>query len=359
MLCAGMVFVNMVSFRVTLAQMKEALLYDQLELQRVRCNVCVRRCVIAPGQYGYCSTRGNRDGVLYTFIDDKVSSANLDPIEKKPFYHFYPGTPVFSLGSVGCSFACPGCQNAHISRRASLENDSLLTRLTPAQAVEAALRHGAAGICWTYNEPAIWLEYTLEGARLAKAHGLYTAYVTNGTATREHIDLIGPYLDGYRVDIKAFSREGYAAVSGFAAFEQLLENTQYAHERWGMHIECVTNVTPTINDSDEELRRIASWIATALGVDTPWHITRFHPNEGFAHLPVTPAERLDRGYAIGREESLHYVYVGNVPGDHRQHTRCPACQHLLIQRQGFTITSCILQHGACPHCGAAIAGRWE
>lgn len=340
--------------------MKETLLYDKLTDRCVRCNVCVRRCRVAPAQRGYCGTRENRDGVLYTRIDDQVSSACLDPIEKKPFYHFYPGTQVFSLGAVGCSFSCPGCQNAHISRRASAEShEATLAPLTPAQAVDAAVRQGAAGICWTYNDPAIWLEFTLEGARLAKARGLYTAYVTNGTATREHLDLIGPYLDGYRVDIKAFSREGYAAVSGFSDFTQLLEQTQYARTRWGMHVECVTNVTPTVNDGDEELRGIAHWIADALGVDTPWHLTRFHPAEGFAHLPPTPAERLERGYAIAREEGLRYVYVGNVPGDPRQHTHCPACQQVLIQRRGFTVARNTLQHGACPQCGAVIAGRWR
>jgi len=339
--------------------MKATLLAEQLDNQRVRCQVCVRRCVVAAGKRGCCGTRENRGGVLYTLIDDQVSSACLDPIEKKPLYHFYPGTLVFSLGTLGCSFACPGCQNAQISQRTPLEHDPSLYAMTPAQAVEAAVQQGADGICWTYNDPAIWLEHTLEGARLAKAHGLYTAYVTNGTATREHLDLIGPYLDGYRVDIKAFSHAGYQAVARFADFERVLENTQYARERWGMHVECVTNVTPTINDSDDELRGIAGWIATHLGIDTPWHVTRFHPYEGFAHLPATPAERLERAYLLGREAGLRYIYVGNVPGDPRQHTHCPSCGHTVIQRRGFQITRMDLRDSRCPACSTEIAGRYR
>jgi pyruvate formate lyase activating enzyme len=296
---------------------------------------------------------------LYTLIYDQVSSAGSDPIEKKPLYHFYPASRVFSLGALGCSFTCPGCQNWQLSRRAPLADDPSLRRISPAAAVEHALRAGARGICWTYNEPAIWLDHTLEGARLAKAQGLYTVYVTNGMATREHLDLIGPYLDAYRVDIKACSRSGYQAIAGYAAYQGILDNVCYARARWGMHVECVTNVTPTINDSDDELQRIAHWIAGALSIDTPWHVTRFHPYEGFSHLPSTPLARLDRAYAIGKEEGLRYIYVGNVPGDSRQDTLCPRCGHPVVRRAGFAVTHTDLPHGSCPQCGTAIAGRWE
>lgn len=280
--------------------MIEALLYEKLDRGRVRCQVCQWRCVIASGKRGACATRENRDGTLYTLIYDQVSSANLDPIEKKPLFHFHPGTPVFSLGTLGCSFSCPGCQNWQISQREPREFDPMLARMTPAAAVEMAKRAGAKGICWTYNEPAIWLEHTLEGARLAKEAGLFTAYVTNGTATREQLDLIGPYLDAYRVDIKAFSREGYKAIAGFANYEGILENTQYAKERWGMHVECVTNVTPTVNDSDEMLRGIAEWIAAALGIDTPLARDAFLPVPG-----IRPFARYAAGAAgpRGRDRS--------------------------------------------------------
>lgn len=339
--------------------MHEAMLYDLTDDNRVRCRMCLRACAIAPGKRGMCETREHRDGRLYTLIADRVSAVALDPIEKKPLYHFHPGSQVLSLGTLGCSFTCSGCQNWQISQRVPVEDDPTLRYLPAERAVEIATQSGAAGICWTYNEPAIWLEHTLAGARMAKAYGLYTAYVTNGTASRAHLDAIGPYLDAYRVDIKAFSRDGYRAIAGFADYEAILDNTRYARERWDMHIECVTNVTPTINDSDADLRGIAHWIATALGVDTPWHVTRFHPCEGFAHLPATPSERLDRAYTLGREEGLRYIYVGNVPGDPRQHTACPSCGEVVIERQGFTVTKNRLQAGACPRCETAIAGRWS
>jgi pyruvate formate lyase activating enzyme len=338
--------------------MKEAMLYDQLDAARVRCHACQWECVIAPDARGMCGTRINHDGRLFTLIYDRVSAVNLDPIEKKPLYHFHPGSQVLSLGTLGCCFACPGCQNWTLSRRAPLEDDPSLRRLTPAQAVEMAVRLGAAGICWTYNEPSIWPEHTVEAAQLAKARGLYTAYVTNGMATRAHLDRIGPYLDAYRVDIKAFSREGYQAVAGYAAYEGILEGVAYAKARWEMHVECVTNVTPTINDSEAALRGIAHWIATTLGPDTPWHVTRFHPYEGFAHLPPTPLERLTFAAAVGREEGLRYIYVGNMPGDDRQHTLCPSCGETVIARSGFSAEPSGLREGACTYCGTAIAGRW-
>jgi pyruvate formate lyase activating enzyme len=312
-----------------------------------------------PGERGVCRTRENHGGRLDTLIYDRVSSLCLDPIEKKPLYHFHPGTAVLSLGTLGCSFCCPGCQNWQISHRAPLEHDPATRPLTPAQAVAYAVQAGAAGLCWTYNDPAIWLEHTLEAAQLARRHGLYTAYVTNGTATREHLDLIGPYLDAYRVDLKAFTPEAYRAVSGFADVGAILDGVRYAHDRWGMHVECVTNVTPTINDSDVQLSGIANWIATALGVDTPWHVTRFHPHEGFAHLPATPAACLDRAYALGRDAGLRYVYIGNVPGDSRQHTCCPGCGTRVIERQGYSAAALRLQGGACSRCGTPIAGRWK
>jgi pyruvate formate lyase activating enzyme len=333
--------------------MHEAILNEKRADGRVRCGVCARRCVVAPGACGACGTRELRDGVFYTRIYDRVSAVHLDPIEKKPLFHFHPATRVLSLGSVGCSFRCPGCQNAEISRADTAQTH----QLTPAAAVDAALRAGAAGLCWTYNDPAIWVEHTLEGARLAKAHGLYTAYVTNGSATRAHLDLIGPYLDAYRVDIKAFTRDGYRAVAGFADLDAILDGTAYAKTRWGMHVECVTNVTPTINDSDADLTGIAGWIADALGPETPWHVTRFHPCEGFAHLPATPLATLDRAWELGKAAGLRYVYVGNVPGDPRGDTRCPACDAVVLVRRGFQ-AAVRLRDGACPECGQAIAGRW-
>jgi len=338
--------------------MIEAMLYDRCEEQYVRCHLCLWNCRIAPGKRGVCRTRENVDGTLYTLIGDRISSACLDPIEKKPLYHFHPGTQAYSIGTVGCSFKCPGCQNWQISRGEPLEEDWRLIRMTPEESVRHAIEQGAAGICWTYNDPAIWLEFTLPGAKLAKDAGLYTVYVTNASATHAHLDAIGPYLDAYRVDIKAFSPQAYQKIAGFSNVEGIFDGVEYAKNRWGMHIECVTNVTPTINDSDDELRGIAHWIAESLGVDTPWHVTRFIPYEGFANLPMTPVETLHRAVAIGQEAGLRYVYVGNVPGDPYQDTHCPSCGDVIIERRGMALARNGVKDGRCPHCGTAIYGRF-
>ncbi len=341
-----------------MAMMIEALLSEAIPDGRTRCHVCARACLISPGGCGACGTRRNEGGQLYSLIMDRVSAICLDPIEKKPLYHFFPGSRVLSLGSVGCSFRCPGCQNAHLSAQSPPAADSALRVLSAEQAVARAVREGADGICWTYNEPAIWVEYTLAGARLAKEQGLYTAYVTNGTATREHLDLIGPYLDAYRVDLKAFSAAAYQQIAGFAGVEAIRDGVRYARERWGMHIECVTNVTPTINDRDEELQAIASWIASALGVDTPWHVTRFFPHAGLRHLPPTPLERLEYAEASGRAIGLRYIYLGNVP-EIAQDTRCPECSGLLIRRSGYAVVENRIDEGKCPGCQVPIAGRYD
>ncbi|MEI7834153.1 MAG: radical SAM protein, partial [bacterium] len=277
-------------------RMKKALLFMSLPDSKVACGVCQRRCVIAPGKYGFCGTRVNVDGELFSMIYDRVSAINVDPIEKKPLYHFHPGSLVYSLGTLGCSFSCPGCQNwglSHVDTHSAFDN---MHELPAEAAVQQALAAGVAGICWTYNDPAIWLEYTLAGAKLAKKHGLYTAYVTNGSATREHIDMIGPYLDAYRVDVKGFSDAVYQKIAGFSNAAGVRDGIAYAKYQWGMHVEIVTNVTPTINDSEAEIAGIADWIVATLGVDTPWHLTRFHPCEDYAGLPMTPTATLERCY---------------------------------------------------------------
>lgn len=336
---------------------KEALLYDQLSSDVAQCRTCLRRCVISPGKRGYCGMRENRNGVLYAENYALLSSACLDPIEKKPLYHFYPGSQVYSLGSFGCSFQCPGCQNWQISHL-NAESCSHRRESSSEVVVDTAIQLQAAGICWTYNEPAIWLEYTLEAAQLAKKNGLYTAYVTNGTATREHLDTIGPWLDAYRVDIKAFSSESYRTVSGFSAFEEILDGVSYAFNYWKMHVECVTNVTPGVNDDEDTLHAIANWIACELSPDVPWHITRFFPHGDFSDLSPTPLSSLIQAKKIALQAGLHYVYLGNVAEDGCMDTRCAACQQLLVARGRYQVESAVNKEGKCPYCGNVIYGRW-
>ncbi len=303
----------------------------------LRCDCCIHRCVIAEGRHGVCGTRVNIGGMLYTEVFGMVSSASSDPIEKKPLYHFHPGKSIFSLGSMGCSLKCPGCQNWQISQDKSAVGN--LRYLSPEDAVKTAVSRGDAGICWTYNEPAIWLEYTLECAILAKKAGLFTAYITNGTATREHLDIIGDYLDAYRVDIKAVNPVSYRKLTGFSNPAAVLESAIYAQKRWKMHVECVTNITPTMNDTPQELMQIAWWISNNLGADTPWHITRFYPQYELQHIPATPLSTIDSGCEIGKDAGLKYIYVGNIPGDSRQNTICPQCGAVVIERTGFAVTN--------------------
>lgn len=338
--------------------MREARLYSKLANGRVCCHVCRVRCVIPEGRRGACGVRLNRDGTLHTLIYGLVSSLCVDPIEKKPLFHFYPGTMALSLGTLGCNFRCPGCQNYHISHVTPDESGLGLQPVTPAESVEVALRQRCQGICWTYNEPTIWFEYTLDSARLAKERGLYTAYVTNGFITPEALDEIGPYLDAFRVDIKGFSREVYRRISGIARFEGVLESAVRAQQKWGMHVECVTNVTPTLNDDPAMLRDIAHWIRDSLGPHTPWHITRFYPHLDLSHLPPTPIATLERTHQMAREEGLAYVYLGNVPGHPAEDTYCHHCGTRVITRRGMRVARNLLEGGCCPHCHTLIPGRW-
>lgn len=339
--------------------MREALLYHKLEDGKVRCDVCQVRCVIPDGGRGSCGTRLHRDGRLYTLIYGLASSVCVDPIEKKPLYHFYPGTSVLSLGTLGCNFRCPGCQNYTLSHQAPAEEERRLQHISPEQSVALALAHRCDGICWTYNEPTIWFEQTLETARLAKEKGLTTAYVTNGYITPEALDVIGPYLDAFRVDIKAFSRPAYKAISGLARFEGILDAAVRAQTKWGMHVECITNVTPTINDDPAMLRDIACWIRDALGPHTPWHITRFTPYLDLSHLPPTPVRLLEETYDMARAEGLAYPYLGNVAGHGGEDTYCHACGAVVIARRGMSVAGLNLKDGCCGSCGTEIPGRFQ
>lgn len=252
---------------------KEAMLYDKLEGNKVRCRVCSHRCIVAHGKRGFCRVRENRNGTFYTLIYNTVSSEAVDPIEKKPLFHFYPGTLAYSLGTIGCNFRCAHCQNWTISQ---IEIDEACTvEITPTEAVQRAITTGARTITWTYNEPTIWYEYTYDCARLAKEAGIATAYITNGYITAEALEHISPYLDAFRVDIKAFTEEFYRSVAS-AKLGPVLESTKLAREL-GMHVEVVNLVIPGHNDSAQEIRSMVRWIYGNLGADTPLHFTRFHP----------------------------------------------------------------------------------
>jgi pyruvate formate lyase activating enzyme len=334
---------------------KEALLSSRMEDGSVRCNTCRRRCIIPEGKTGWCRTRVNEGGRLFSLIYGEVSSLSVNPIEKKPVFHFHPGSRWLSLGSLGCNFRCPGCQNWDIAHWKAGRMDA--EYLSPDAAVTRAKAAGCLGLSWTFNEPALWFEYTLDSARIAKEHGLFTNYVTNGFLTGEALDMIAPFLDVYRVDIKGFSEETYLRIGHTRDLQGVFEGTRQARAL-GMHVEIVSNIIPGYNDAEEELRGIATWIRTELGPEIPWHVTRFHPHFKLDQVPSTPVSTLERAWALGKEAGLWYVYLGNVAGHRLENTYCHGCGELLIERYVFDILANRIRDGACPACRTVIPGRF-
>lgn len=331
--------------------MHKAILSEELTGSRVRCNVCQWRCAISPGKVGVCKMYQNREGKLYSLNYAEVSSAAVDPIEKKPLFHFFPTSQVFSLGTWGCNFHCCDCQNWEI---AIVDSTRASQIITPQTAVEQARKYNCGGIAWTYNEPSVWFEYTLDSARLAKESDLYTVYVTNGYLTPEALDIIGPYLDAWRVDIKGFSDTFYRNLARIHRWKGILDVAKRAKEKWNMHVEVVTNIIPTMNDDDEQLKGIAGWIRNELGELTPWHITRFYPHHNMNHLPPTPIATLEKALAIGQEAGLKFIYTGNVPGHQSENTVCYSCGRLIVKRQGYQTTLIGLKGSHCKFCGADL-----
>jgi pyruvate formate lyase activating enzyme len=331
----------------------QAILYDRLGDLRVQCHVCQWRCIIGPGKFGVCKMRQNRGGTLYTLNYAEASSLAVDPIEKKPLFHFFPQSQALSLGTWGCNFHCKHCQNWQISCVEPGVIPSSSQRISPQDAVDLAKRYNCSGIAWTYNEPGIWFEYTLDCAKLAKQNNLYTVYVTNGYLTPEALDTIGPFLDAWRVDIKGFSDSFYRQLAKVSQWRGILEVAKRAKEKWNMHVEVVTNVIPTMND-DEQLEGIATWIRDELGELTPWHVTRFYPHHQLSHLPPTPVATLERAYNIGQKAGLKFIYVGNVPGHSGENTTCYSCGKTIIQRWGYQTTVLGLENSKCKFCGAEL-----
>jgi len=334
--------------------LREALLYKKLADHYTQCHVCQWQCKLAPGQRGVCCVRQNIDGSIYALNYAEVTSLAIDPIEKKPLYHFFPGTKVFSLGSWGCNFHCIHCQNWEISCINEEQTSGRIQIVSPENAVRLARENNCQGIAWTYNEPSIWLEYALDCARIAKSYGLYTVYVTNGFSTSDALDTIGPYLDAYRVDIKGFSDAFYKNLAKIYRWHGILEVTKRARDKWNMHIEVITNIIPTMNDDKEQLGSIAQWIHNNLGELTPWHITRFHPSYQLPHLPATPLPTLEMAYNIGREKGLRFVYIGNVAGNDKENTVCYLCGNTVIQRNGYQTRITDLTEHRCGNCGAEL-----
>jgi len=335
-------------------------LVETLEAGNLRCLACAHRCLLKPGRRGICGVRFNRDGKLM-IPQGYVAGAQVDPIEKKPFNHFLPGSDVLTFGMLGCNFHCQFCQNWFSSQalRDPCAEESIQTvrKASAERLVQYALDYGAKAIASSYNEPLITAEWAVEIFKLAKEKGLKTAFVSNGYATPEVLEYLRPWLDGYKVDLKSMQDSEYRKMGG--TLQPVLETIQRAHQL-GLWVEVVTLVIPGLNDSSEELWKAGRFL-TSISPDIPWHVTAYHPDYKYNDAPPTPADTLQRAAEIGQEAGLRYVYAGNLPGrvGSLEDTHCPYCTQRLIHRRGYRLIEYnITDGGNCEFCGKPVAGVW-
>ncbi|MFW6147636.1 MAG: AmmeMemoRadiSam system radical SAM enzyme [Thermodesulfobacteriota bacterium] len=336
--------------------LREAMLYEVLDDQKVRCYLCHHNCRIPESQFGFCSVRQNLDGKLYTYAYGKAVAANIDPIEKKPLYHFLPGTLSFSIATAGCNFKCAFCQNWQISQVSERNGPELPgEELSPEDIVSKAKQANCRSIAYTYTEPTIFFEYAYDTAKLGKEEGLSNIFVTNGFMTHEALDTIQPYLDACNVDLKSFRNSFYRDICK-GRLEPVLDSIRHIKEL-GIWLEITTLIVPGQNDTTEELTEMAQFISS-VDENIPWHLSRFHPSYQYDDIMPTPLETLRRARDIGKEEGLKFIYVGNVPEENHD-TVCPFCQEILIRRGPFTVQENRLDHGRCPSCGKPVAGLFS
>jgi len=335
--------------------LKEALLYERLAKDSVRCNLCAHHCVIANGKVGICRARKNIKGRLYTLVYNHTISQHVDPIEKKPLYHFYPRSTTYSIATPGCNFRCYWCQNWDIAQMSGDDGQEYGLDATHQQILSSAEASGCSSIAYTYTEPTIFFEYSYDTARLAHKAGIANVYVTNGYMTEEMLAMIAPYLDAANVDLKSFREKTYHRYIG-GKLQPVLENLKWMKEK-GIWLEVTTLVVPGINDDAVELRDIARFIAQEIGRETPWHISRFFPHYKMSNLLPTSITILQKAKQIGLDEGLYFVYLDNAAG--MTNTICHRCGRLLIRRKKFWVDRNDLQGGCCPDCGVPVPGIWR
>ncbi|MBN2455875.1 MAG: AmmeMemoRadiSam system radical SAM enzyme [Sedimentisphaerales bacterium] len=335
--------------------LKRAVLWEPQDGQKVRCKLCNWRCLLDEGKTGICAVRKNIGGVLYSLNYDKVCSANADPIEKKPLFHFQPGSRSFSIATMGCNFQCVFCQNWQISQAAIEDGQIDGQAISPEQIVVAAVQSNCKSIAYTYTEPTIFMELCNDCGRLAKERGLTNVFVSNGYETTEAIDFAKDWLDGINIDLKSFSENYYKRLCK-ASLHPVLDTIRYIANETDIWMEITTLLVPGENDSEQELKQLADFIVNKAGPDVPWHISRFVPQYKYTDSVPTPMETLEKAYNIGINAGLHYVYLGNVPGTKTESTFCYNCKKVLIKRTGYTIRENIINQDKCPYCGTDIAG---
>jgi pyruvate formate lyase activating enzyme len=332
----------------------EARFYEKLPHRRIKCKLCPRECVIDDRERGYCGVRENRGGIYYTLVHSRVCAANIDPIEKKPFSHFLPGTLAFSIATAGCNVNCKMCQNWDISQSRPEQVSSQY--LPPRALAEAAQANRCRSIAYTYSEPVIYYEYMCDAAEAARAAGLKNAVVTGAYIQRDPLLQLCRRVDAIKVDLKGYSEKFYRDVVN-GELKPVLDSL-IAIRKAQVWNEIVYLVIPTLNDGDAEFRGLARWVKTELGPDVPVHFTRFHPEYLLKNLPPTPVGTLERAKAIADAEGLHFAYIGNVPGHPGENTLCPKCRRTLVVRSGFTISTMEVRKGKCRFCQQPVAGVW-
>jgi len=335
--------------------MIKALLYEKLENKQVICHLCAHECRLHNNKLGVCHVRKNVDGDLFTLNFDRLVAMNMDPIEKKPLYHFLPGSISFSIAAMGCNFSCRFCQNHSISM-VRTENDIHGEKVTPEQLVAIALRNQARSISYTYTEPTVFVELVLETARLAHGAGLKNVLVSNGYMTRQALDLLGPFLDAANIDLKSFSDDFYKKYCS-ARLQPVLE-TLAALKAKGIWTEVTTLLIPGLNDDRQEIMQLISFLHE-LDATIPWHVSRFFPQYRLLDIPATSADSIEKILQIGLAKGIKFLYGGNIADSHWSDTHCPQCGKVLIKRTGYLSENPGMQGGECRYCGTKIPGIWE
>ncbi|MFH1874543.1 MAG: AmmeMemoRadiSam system radical SAM enzyme [Pseudomonadota bacterium] len=334
--------------------MHQALLYTKEDNLKVQCKLCRHHCRIGIDQSGLCHVRVNKEGELYSIFYGKPVAMGVDPIEKKPLYHYYPGSQSFSIATLGCNFKCSFCQNWNISQYDPKHSPQVVEEVSPEKVVAHAKANRCQSISYTYTEPTIFFEYALDCAKLAKENNIGNNFVTNGYMTREAIDLIRPYLDAANVDLKAFRKDTYRKLIG-AQLDGVCDSIKYLKEN-GVWLEVTTLIIPGVNDDPAELKDLASFLVE-VGRDIPWHVSRFYPGYQITDIPPTPVETLRKAYEIGKKVGLRYIYLGNVKEPAMERTYCYKCNEILIERSGYSVESnSISEKSQCPSCKAEIDG---
>ena len=333
----------------------EAYLYEALKDKKVKCNLCSHRCIIKDGERGICGVRENRSGVLESLVYGRLVAKHTDPIEKKPLFHFLPGSISYSIATVGCNFKCLFCQNADISQMPS-DHDGMIIGdyCSPKDVVDAAEKGECKSIAYTYTEPTVFFEFAFDTAKMAHAKGIKNVFVTNGYMTSEAVHMISPYLDAANVDLKAFNKRFYKEV--VKARLEPVKETLKLMKSLGIFVEVTTLLIPGLNDDKKELEKLTLFLVESLGPETPWHVSAFYPTYRLTDRPPTPVESLVMAREIGIKSGLRYVYTGNVPSDDGENTFCYKCGKILISRLGFSIIKNVLENGRCPYCGTQIDG---